>query len=157
MLTEAGKEAVPFLIEALKNEKTAYWACLVINQIGPDAKDAVPGLAALLADKDLLIRREAMMALAEIGPAAAAAVPQLIKALDDKMTCVSATYALGKIGKATAEAEAKIRKNVESADEVLSVGSIWTLARLHPEDKKLVREADREAGGRPEGEGRVGA
>jgi HEAT repeat protein len=141
ILTEGGKDSVPFLVEALKNKKTAYWACLVINQIGPDAKDTVPGLAALLADKDPLTRREAAMALAEIGPAAAAAIPQLTKALDDKMDCVSATYALGIIGKANAEAEAKIRKNLESPDEVLSVGSIWTLARLHPEDKKLVREA----------------
>jgi HEAT repeat protein len=141
ILTEAGKEAVPFLTEALKNKKTAYWACLVINQIGPEAQDTVPGLAALLADKDLLTRREATMALAEMGPAAAAAVPQLEKALDDKMDCGPATYALGKIGKASAEAEAKIRKNVDSSDEVLGVGSIWTLARLHPEDKKLVREA----------------
>jgi HEAT repeat protein len=140
-LTDHGKEAVPFLIELLKNEKTAYWACLVLGQIGADAKDAVPAMAALLADKDLFVRREAIMALAEIGPDAAAAVPQLVKALEHEIDRLPATYALGKIGKATDAAEAVIRKNAESKDVQLANVSVWTLARLHPEDKKLVGEA----------------
>jgi len=140
-LADAGKEAVPFLREALKNEKTAYWACLVVNQIGPEAKDAVPEVTQVLADKRPEVRREAILALAEIGEAAAPAVPQIVKTLDDEFDRLPATFALGRIGKANADAEATIRKNVESTDPMLSTVSIWALARLHPEDKKLVREA----------------
>jgi HEAT repeat protein len=140
-LADAGPQAVPFLRAALKNEKAAYWACLVLNQIGPEAKDAVPDLVQLLADKRPEVRREVILTLAEIGEAAAAAVPQIAKTLDDEFDRLPATFALGQIGKATADAEATIRKNVESTDQVLGTVSIWTLARLHPEDKALVREA----------------
>ena len=43
-ISDAGPQAVPGLIEALKNEKAAYWACLVLRDMGPAAKDAVPAL-----------------------------------------------------------------------------------------------------------------
>ena len=43
-IADAGPKAVPGLIYALNNEKAAYWACLVLREIGPAAKDAVPAL-----------------------------------------------------------------------------------------------------------------
>ena len=61
---------MPALIKALENERAAYWACLVLRDIGPQAKDAVPALTNLLADKRPEIRREAILALAEIGVSA---------------------------------------------------------------------------------------
>lgn len=93
-----------------------------------------------LADRRPEVRREAILALAEIGPAAAPAVAQLAAALDDKLVETPATYALGRIGKIPAAAEAKIAKNVEGQDKVLRVVSLWALARIHPEDKQLVRQ-----------------
>ena len=33
-IAEAGPKAVPALIEALKNEKAVYWACLVLREWG---------------------------------------------------------------------------------------------------------------------------
>ena len=48
-IAEAGPKAVPGLIEALKNDKAAYWACLVLREIGPAGKDAVPALIEKLA------------------------------------------------------------------------------------------------------------
>ena len=41
-ISEVGPQAVPGLIAALKNDKAAYWACLVLRDMGPAAKDAVP-------------------------------------------------------------------------------------------------------------------
>ena len=140
-LAASGKEAVPFLIQALKDEKAAYWACLVLNQIGPGAQDAVPALIVLLNDKRPQVRREAMLTLAEIGKPAGPAVPQLVKALDDELDRLPAVYAIGRIGVAAGEGEKKIREYVNSSDKFLSTVSIWTLARLHPEDKQLVTEA----------------
>jgi HEAT repeat protein len=140
-MAAAGKEAVPFLIQALKNEQAAYWACLVLNQIGPDAQEAAPALIPLLSDKRPQIRREAILALAEIGKPAAQAIPQLVKALDDELDRMPAIYAIGRIGVATGEGEKKIRAYADSQDKFLGAVSILTLARLHPEDKQLVRTA----------------
>ena len=49
-ISEVGAKAVPGLIEALKHEKATYWACLVLRDIGPAAKDAVPALTETLQD-----------------------------------------------------------------------------------------------------------
>src|SRR5439155_669582 len=46
-VSEAGPAAVPGLIEGLSNERAAYWACLILREMGPEAKDAVPALTAL--------------------------------------------------------------------------------------------------------------
>ena len=141
VLAEAGEEAMPFLIASLKNEKTAYWACLVLAEIGPKAKSAVPGLMELVADKRPEVRREAILALAAIGEAAAPAAAQIAQGLDDKATCAAATYALGSLGKAPDEAEAKIRKNVQDPDKVIRAASIWAMAKLHPGNKQFIRRA----------------
>jgi HEAT repeat protein len=139
-LANQGKAAVPFLIESLAAEKATYWACLVLNEIGPEAQEAVPALIKVMGDKRPEVRREAILALVQIGDAAAA-IPSILKAVDDPDTATAAIFALGHFKKATPEAEAKIQKQLSSSDPVLAAVSIWTLARLHPEDKKLAAEA----------------
>jgi HEAT repeat protein len=139
-IADAGPGAVPLLVESLKNEKVAYWACLVLRDMGPDAKDAVPALTEALGSKQPQVRREALLALASIGESAAAAVPQIAAMLDDKLHATAATYALGAIGKIPADVETKIRENAKGQDKLLSTASLWTLARLHPEDKEIRRE-----------------
>ena len=128
------------LIEALNGDKAAYWACLVLRDIGPDAKDAVPALTEALGSKQLQVPREALLALAAIGPPAASAVPRIAAMIDDGLHRTAATYALGAIGKIPADIEAKVRANAESQDKLLSTASLWTLARLHPEDKEIRRK-----------------
>ncbi len=83
-IAEAGPKAVPGLIVALKNEKAAYWACLVLREIGPAAKDAVPALVDKLQDPRPEIRREAILALAAMGDAATAAVEPIAATLGDE-------------------------------------------------------------------------
>ena len=97
---------MPGLIVALKNEKAAYWACLVLREIGPAAKDAVPALAEKLRDSRPEIRREAILALAAMDDAAIPALAPIAAALGDEHTRAAATYALGRIGRIPAEAEA---------------------------------------------------
>ena len=140
-ISQAGPQAMPGLIVALKNEKAAYWACLVLRDMGPAAKDAVPALTEKLQDPLPEIRREAILALAAIGEAAAPAVPQIAAALGDEHTCAAATYALGRIGQIPADAETIIRRNVKSDDKMLSISSLWAVARVHPEDKRIRRAA----------------
>jgi HEAT repeat protein len=139
-IADAGPAAVPVLVEALKNDKVAYWACLVLRDIGPDAKDAVPALTEALGSKQPQVPREALLALAAIGEPAASAVPRIAAMIDDGLHRTAATYALGAIGKIPTDVETKVRANVKSEDKLLSTASFWTLARLHPEDKEIRRE-----------------
>ena len=136
-VAEVGQQAVPALIEALKNDKAAYWACIVLRDIGPEAKEAVPALTGKLQHPRPEIRREAVLALAAIGEAAAPAVPQIVALLDDPQCRTAATFALGRLGRVPTEAEAKIRANFTSDDPMLRCVSLWTLAMVHPEDKEL--------------------
>jgi HEAT repeat protein len=140
-IAQAGPTAVPGLIEALQNEKAAYWACLILREIGPAAKDAVPGLAAKLKDSRPDVRREAALALGAMGDAASSTTDQIAALLDDEHAAGAATLALGQIGQIPAGAEAKVRANAKSDKKLLSTVSLWALARVHPEDKTLGREA----------------
>ena len=108
------------LIAALDNEKAAYWACLVLRDMGPAAKEAVPALAAKLNDPQLDVRREAILALGAMEDAATPAVEPIAAALGNEHTATAATYALGRIGQIPKQAEAVVRANVSSGDKVLS-------------------------------------
>jgi len=85
-LADEGAGVVDFLTEALQDEDARYWAALVLADIGPEARAAVPALLDALKKKDLdpEVRRELVIALGEIGPDAKSALPQLIEMLEDE-------------------------------------------------------------------------
>jgi HEAT repeat protein len=140
-VSEAGPAAMPGLLKALQNEKAAYWACLVLRDMGPAGKEAVPALAEKLKDPRPEVRQEAALALGAMPAAAVSVLPQIAAVIDDEHACVAATFALGQIGQIPASVETKIRSNANSDDKFLSTVSSWTLARAHPTDKELLREA----------------
>ena len=139
-MRKRGVEAVPGLIEALKDDKAAFWALIVLRDIGPAAKDAVPAITEKLKDKKPEIRREAVLTLGAMGEAAAPAVPQIAALLGDEHAGTAATFVLGELGQIPKDAEATVRTNAKSDDQLLSTTSLWALARVHPEDKELRRE-----------------
>jgi len=142
-LAEEGKDAVPRLCKALQNEKACYWACLVLGEIGPDAKEAVPYLKHALKHQDPDVRLQALMTLGQIGPASAPLTPQIIAALkDDPFDGVryAAAFALGKIG-LTPEADEALRAALDHGDPFLKMVSAWALARNHPDDQQFVERA----------------
>jgi len=144
-MAEEGKAVVPALIQALGSEKSAYWACVVLSDIGPDAQQAVPALVKVVqSNPQPDVCREAVLALAAIGPAAAEAVPVLTHALEDEDTVLdgAAVYALGAIGPKAKAAEEKVKKLAEDekSPPFLKTVSLWALARMNPEDKQLQRE-----------------
>lgn len=138
-VADAKANAVPALVEALDNKDAAYWACIVLRDIGPDAKGAVGALVEKLNDPRPEIRREAALALAAIGSPDAA--PKIVPLLNDKLSRIPATYALGALGKIPADAESTIRANAKSKDNLLNTVSLWALARVHTDDLQLQREA----------------
>jgi HEAT repeat protein len=144
-LAEEGKAAVPPLIRALKHEKLAYWACLVLAEIGPDAQEAVPALVELFQSHEQPeVCREAVLALAAIGPGAADAVPDLTRVLEDEDTLLDgpAVFALGSIGPKAKAAQDQVRKlaDDEASPRFLETVCLWALARMNPDDQELVRE-----------------
>lgn len=144
-LADSGKAAVPYLIAAIGNQRTAYWACLALGEIGPDAAPAVPAVMQVLAkDPRAEVRREAAMTLGAIGPAAASAVPVLTRSLEDREYGVrmGAVFALGRIGPAAASAEKALhRVEAGNSPPVLRTVTIWALASIHPENKLATRRA----------------
>ncbi len=136
-IVEAGPKVVPGAIQALNNDKTAYWACLVLRDLGPVGKEAIPALEKRLSDARPEVRREAALALAAMGSAAAPTVRSLTNSLKDEHTAVAATYALARIGRISAEAEKQIRANMDSGDKMLSTVSLWAMALAYPKDRQL--------------------
>ncbi len=92
-VADAKGDAVPALVEALKNPDAIYWACVILRDIGPDASAAVPALAGALKNRRPEVRREAVLALAAIGSADSA--DSIVPLLDDPNARTAATFAPG--------------------------------------------------------------
>jgi HEAT repeat protein len=142
IVEERGK-AVPLLKETLKQPETAYLACAAIEQIGPDAADTLPELTELLGKtkhSQLLI--QSLLATASLGPAAQSAESAILphqKMTTDETVPVAAAYALGAIG--AKDADASLKKALSRDNPFLHMVASWALAKLHPNDEQLMREA----------------
>jgi HEAT repeat protein len=136
-LAEAGEAAVPGLIKALDNKDAAYWACLALSEIGPQAAAAVPKLGQQLDSDEPEVRLQALVALAAIGPASkplAGRIRELLSKDDATGVRYAAAYALGAIGdKATALPA--LTQALDSKDEFLRVAAAWAYVRLVENDK----------------------
>ncbi len=141
-LAEAGPSVVPAMIKAMEDEQTVYFAILVLAELGPDAKEAVPALAQALSHEDAEVRHEAAQALRAIGPGASAAVPDLVKSLDDKQIAVllPSVLALGSIGPGAIDAADKLRSFSQGDDDLLKVCALWAIEKIEPDDQRLKTE-----------------
>jgi HEAT repeat protein len=139
---ELGEKVVPGATAALKESKARYWGLLLLGEVGPAAKSAVPDIIALFADERPEVRRQAAMTLGEIGPASKDAVPALIKMLDDKEAAASfsAAFALGKIGDPRANAALE-KKMAGNGPLFLRTVCAWALIQINPDDAKMTDEA----------------
>jgi len=140
-LADMGDDAVPFLMEALKDPKSKYWAEIALAEIGPDAAPATAALAAAADEGPTEERLQALLSLAAIGDRAAAAAPAAVKALesDDAALRLPAAFALGRM-KAAAGDES-LKKVAAGDDPFLGGVAAWALARIHPDDQALVADA----------------
>ena len=137
-ISEAGPKAVPGLIEALKNDKAAYWACLVLRDMGPAAKDAVPALTEKLHDprpKFAARRFSPWRRWTARPPRPSRRLPRPWAT----STPASRPPMPGRIGQIPADAEAVIRATSTATTRCWSITSLWALARVHPEDKQIRR------------------
>lgn len=143
-LAERGEKAVPAMIRALENEKSCYWACLVLSDIGPQAAEAVGPLGQLLDHEDPEVRMHAVLTLGEIGPAAQSAVPAIVARLaGDDQHCVrlAAVYTLGKIGPAEGVPSAIRAAGRENKDPVFRTVAAWAMLNVLPDDENVAKLA----------------
>jgi HEAT repeat protein len=72
---------VPVLVKPLQAQDIGYldWIVEAISALGPEAKDAVPALVAMLRNTPNVPREAVARALGQIGPEAASAVPALVE------------------------------------------------------------------------------
>lgn len=139
-IADAGPAAVPGLIEALKNDNAAFWACIVLRDIGPEATDAAPALADLVENGSGEIRREALLALSAMPAAAEKYLPIITKCLDDQHLAIAAIYTLGRIGKLSPETAQRLQADARG-EGLKSLVSLWALARSNPDNQALNQEA----------------
>ena len=140
-LSDMDGEAVPFLVEAIKDPKARYWVIIALTEIGPESAPAVESLTQLAAESETHERLQAFLALAAIGEKAASASPVMVKSLesDDETLRSPAAYALGRVR--AQDADAALKKAADDKDPFLAEVASWALARIHPDDKALVDEA----------------
>ena len=140
-LADMDDDAVPFLLEALKQPKSRYWAAVALTEIGPEAAPAVESLATLAVEGETEERIQAFLALAAIGETAATASPVMVKALEsnDSSLRFPAAFAIGSVR--AADADAALEKAAAGDDPFLAEVACWALARIHPDDKARVDEA----------------
>jgi HEAT repeat protein len=109
-LDSAAKDAIPVLIEALKDRQPEFnLAPTVAKALGKIGKPAVPALIEALEVKDGKVQAYAAMALKQIGMDAKAAVPALIEVVKKykdpaHIARLNSIAALGKIGPAAKDA-----------------------------------------------------
>jgi HEAT repeat protein len=141
---EFAEEGVPKLREFLKKPKIGYWGAVLAADIGPAAAAAVPELTDLLDEQETEVRIQTLIALGEIGPESAPAVAAIVKLLesDEVMgTHYAAAFALGKIGKASDEVNHALVEAARGDDPMLKTLSLWALAKLNPDQERVVRYA----------------
>ncbi len=144
-LAEAGAEAMPFLLDALKQPRAAYWASVAISEVGPPAKAAVPDLIKMLSSDEPELAFQACMALGSIGPDAKTALPDLEKILNAKVMLgvkYAAAFALGRIATPDdSAAMSALNKAGQTDDKFMQIVCAAALARLHPKDTNEVAKA----------------
>ncbi|QDU56277.1 HEAT repeat domain-containing protein [Aeoliella mucimassa] len=143
-MVEAGPKAVPFLKEALKQPNAAFWACVAIADLGPDAAEVTPELAEYLQSIDKVESApQALLAVAEIGPAASAAEPAIVAVMnrwkDDKSIQLTGMYALGAIE--ASDSDQLLTAGSNSDDPFTAMVASWAMAKIHPDNKLFVDAA----------------
>jgi HEAT repeat protein len=140
-LADMGDEALPLLMEAVKNPRSRYWATIALTEMGEAAAPATDLLAKEVEEGELDEKLQAILALAAIGPKAARTAPLVAKTLESQETALrfAAAFALGKLR--AAEGDEPLERAAADPDECLASVASWARAQLHPDDSGLLNEA----------------
>jgi len=129
--------SVAALVRALRSEGDADYrwkAARALGHLGPQAKDAIPGLVAAVGDQNGHVRREAIIALGRIGQEAApSGAPALVRSLEDPDADIrqAAATALGRMQ--APSARAALTRHLSDADDAVRAAAQRALEKLPAE------------------------
>jgi HEAT repeat protein len=140
-LADMGDDAVPLLVESLKDPKSRYWAAVALAEVGPGAAAAVEPLVGVLEAGETEERLQTLLTLGAIGDKAQSAAPAIVKTLEanDPAVRLAAAFALGQMR--AAAADAALEKAAAESDPFLAEVAAWARARIHPDDVALRTDA----------------
>jgi HEAT repeat protein len=144
MLSSMGAAAVPRVRNGLANEKLRGYSVVILGNIGPEAKDAVPDLVTALDVDDAEFRREVLFTLGRIGPASAPAVDkitEILKTDENERVLSAACYALGSIGTPASKAAPALVEMYNEGTEFQRMLAIWALLKVRPGFESVVSRA----------------
>jgi HEAT repeat protein len=145
MLTSLGADAVPRVKRGLANPDLRGYAAVILGNIGPAAKDAVPELVkALDVADDPTFRREVLYTLGRIGPAsapAAAKIVDILKTDKNERVLSSACYAAGSIGPPATDAAPALVGLYNDGTDFQKMLAIWALLKIRPGHDSIVKRA----------------
>jgi HEAT repeat protein len=118
------KEAVPILIEKLKDPELSQDVALTLGYMGAAAEPAVPSLVKALRGEDGGLALRVPDVLGQLGPVAKAAVPALIEEVKNGDYGAAAARALGRIGRDAQPAVPTLRAAAK-AGSVTAAGALW--------------------------------
>jgi HEAT repeat protein len=145
---ELTAEAIPALTRALRHRDSYVraFAAWTLGNLGPEAKDAVPALAAVLGPDDTA--GVVAAALARIGPAAAQAVPALVADLHgpDAGRRWRAARTLGRIGSTAAAAVPDLQAALRDPNEAVRAHAARALGRMGAAARPAAADLQRATG-----------
>ncbi|MEM0924950.1 MAG: HEAT repeat domain-containing protein, partial [Planctomycetota bacterium] len=142
-LVDQGEKAIPFLVAALDNEEAAYWACLAIEELEATAAETAPKLVELLSgDIPEPLRIQALLAVAKLGDAGTVSEQAVLESMGKSFSPsvqTAAAYASGALG--FSKATEQLESTKASEEPLLKLVSLWSLAKLAPENASKQRVA----------------
>jgi hypothetical protein len=137
-----GDEAVGVLREGLKNpnRNVRRFAASALRRLEKDAQPAVPDLVTAIADKDPVVREEAIIAVREIGPRYSGFAPAILRALGDPEPHVRTQTALaaGALGPRAKVAVPALTELLRDPDQYVLEAAFQTLKDIHGFDAAAV-------------------
>ena len=131
-LTAAGGASVPGLLECLEQGDAGLRAASVdaLGDLGRQAAEASPAVAASLEDEDLEVRRQAAHALGTMG--ADSAVPRLAEACseEDDWVARNASLSLARLGAAAEEALPALGRALDHDNRYVRANALRSLQRI---------------------------
>jgi HEAT repeat protein len=156
-LVSVGRASVPALLTALQqkgDDALRVFVLATLENLGPEAKEAVPALTELLRDAEPALRRATATALGSMGPEAKAAVPALSEALTkaDRLSRLPLALSLWRVDYQTDKPLAALRQAFQDRDPVyraevvryllqLDTAAIHTLTQALADPSEEVRDA----------------
>jgi HEAT repeat protein len=136
MLSGMGEKAVPYLVSALKEDRSDARGNLLttLGMMGPAAEGAVPVISELLYDDSLSIRVTAAATLVNIDcEHRVEAWPTLVAALDgDDFSVTLAATTIGSLGADGAPAVPALARHVHSTDREVQLRAMGALGSIGP-------------------------